>query len=107
MSKKMKIALTCIGILIENEENEKRDYSRKKYAVHPMFQNRDEYGYYKVTFPIIKLDDIKFREFCRFNATQFEELLFNVASILKRQTFLREPVSPEERLLITLRYINI
>ena len=101
VKKKAKIALACIAILLDDEE--KKNYSRKRYAVHPILQNREAHGYYNITFPIIKLDDIKFREFCRFNATQFEELLYNVGPILNKQTFLREPITSEQRLLITLR----
>ncbi|XP_029674117.1 uncharacterized protein LOC115242168 [Formica exsecta] len=39
-------------------------------------------------------------------ATQFEELLHLVAPSITKQTVIREPLSPAERLSITLRYLS-
>ncbi|XP_011701560.1 PREDICTED: uncharacterized protein LOC105458158, partial [Wasmannia auropunctata] len=39
-------------------------------------------------------------------ATQFEELLYLVAPAITKQTLIREPLPPAERLSITLRYLS-
>ncbi|KYN21132.1 hypothetical protein ALC57_06524 [Trachymyrmex cornetzi] len=83
----------------------KRRYSKKKFWVAPLFKNRDKYGFYKATLPYLRLKDARFFNYFRMSSTQLEELLQIVRPKLHKQTFLREPISVEERLCLTLRYL--
>ena len=47
----------------------------------------------------------RFRQFFRVTPEQFDELLSKIRPRLERQDLCRTPVSPEERLAITLRYL--
>lgn len=45
-----------------------------------------------------------FRNYCRMSATLFEELCTLIAPKIRKQILCREPIPPDQRLLLTLRY---
>lgn len=48
-------------------------------------------------------DNNLFMNYCRLSKTRFEELLTLIAPKIQKYPVCREPISPVERLLITLR----
>jgi len=90
--------------LLLADQTQKR-YSKKKFWVAPLFQNRNEHGFYKAILPYIRLESARFINYFRMSSTQLEDLLQIVAPKLQKQTFMREPVSAEERLCLTLRFV--
>jgi len=84
--------------------NTKEIYSKKKFWVAPLFQNHDEYGFYKATLLHIRLESARFLNYFRMSSTQLEDLLQIVAPKLHKQIFIREP-NAEERLCLTLRFV--
>ncbi|XP_011269237.2 uncharacterized protein LOC105259170 [Camponotus floridanus] len=93
------IAAICINECI----NLKKKYKKKRFWIDPLFEKRREHGFYYASVP--RLTPEKFRNYYRMTATQFEELLYLVAPAVTKQTVIREPLPPAERLSITLRYL--
>lgn len=80
--------------------------NRKRRAVHLMYKNRSEEGTFNnlITRHLID-DEEKFRSFFRLNRNQFNYVLQAIKeNITKKPTsFVRRPISPEEKLAVTLR----
>lgn len=87
-------------------ENKKRKYRKKKYWVAEIFENRAVHGFYHAIFPILRLDDSRFINYCRMSAIEFEELCL-VGSMISKQYVVRDPISAPERLALTLRFVYI
>ncbi|XP_018317135.1 uncharacterized protein [Mycetomoellerius zeteki] len=88
------------------QENEKRSYKKKQYWVAPYLKDRPEHSFYHVSIPKLTIEDgVRFHNYFRMSATQMEELLLIVGPLLIKETVIREPIQPKERLAITLRYL--
>ncbi|XP_024870596.1 uncharacterized protein LOC112453845 [Temnothorax curvispinosus] len=70
-----------------------------------MLQRRKTYGFYHAIFPIIILEESRFRNYFRMSPTQFENLLCLVTPFITKQMVIREPISAAERLSLTLRFL--
>jgi len=81
----------------------KKKYKKKRFWIDPFFEIRHEYGFYYASVP--RLTPEKFRNCYRMTATQFEELLNLVTPIITKQTVIRKPLPPAERLSIMLRFV--
>jgi hypothetical protein len=81
----------------------KKVYKKKQHWVAPLFQERFRHGFYHALLPKLKLEDIRFHNYFRMSATQLEVLLSIVGPRLQKQNFIREAITPAERLLVTLR----
>lgn len=68
-----------------------------------IYKQRRRKGFYYLVFPMLKLDDLRFKNYFRMNYTQFEELLALIAPRISRQYAIREPIETEQRLIICLR----
>eukprot|EP00112_Aurelia_sp_Birch-Aquarium-sp1_P001674 Seg1181.5 transcript_id=Seg1181.5/GoldUCD/mRNA.D3Y31 product="Protein ANTAGONIST OF LIKE HETEROCHROMATIN PROTEIN 1" protein_id=Seg1181.5/GoldUCD/D3Y31 len=80
----------------------------RRFWVRKIFAERKEKGEYYTLVRDLRLHDqeIFFRYF-RMSPTTYEKLLGYVGADLKKVTTkMREPVGPDERLLITLRYLT-
>jgi hypothetical protein len=68
--------------------------------VHPINQKRNLTGF----IAELRLDPAKFYNYCRMTMSTFDYILCEIqGKILKQNTKWREAITPEERLLITLR----
>lgn len=97
--------VVCVTIINELEKMKTRQYSKKRYWVAPIFEDRKLHGFYHAIFPNIILEDSTFKNYFRMSATQFEDLLQIVGPHLNKQTCFREPISAPECLCLTLRYL--
>ncbi|XP_011705567.1 PREDICTED: uncharacterized protein LOC105460769, partial [Wasmannia auropunctata] len=86
-------------------DRKKRKYKNRKYWVSNFLTQRDTNGAYNVTIPALLRDSDLFVNYCRLTRTQFEQLLVLIAPKIKKKMFLREPIEPAQRLLLTLRYL--
>lgn len=102
---KAALAAICINIIKVKNQN-KRNYRKKRYWVEAMLKERNTYGFYHAIFPVITLEQSRFRNYFRMSSTQFENLLCLVAPFITKQTVIREPISAGERLSLTLRLVN-
>ena len=72
--------------------------------VHPLNEERTEKGEFYTHYTDHRKFDDRFFELYRMTVGQFDELLYRVGPrILKQETNFRRPLSPEERLAITIR----
>lgn len=90
------------AFLLSNQE--KREYTKKKYQVAPIFRKRNIHGFFKTVFPILHMEDLRFYNYLRMSATQLETLTMLIGHDLYKLHHLREPIKVTERIVITLRY---
>jgi len=93
------------AVIAAIEENKRRKYRKKKYWIAEIFENREIHGFYHAIFPILRLEDLRFINYCRMSATEFEKLLCLVGPTISKQYVVRDPISAPERLVLTLRFV--
>lgn len=80
----------------------KKKTSKRKYWVRPMLLERKEKGHFHTLFQFMKNHDHEqFFKFTRMSVSQIEKLLEILREPLTKRS-IREPLSPEHRLCITL-----
>ncbi|KAH7662557.1 hypothetical protein AAVH_43481 [Aphelenchoides avenae] len=77
---------------------------KKKRGVHHIRELRRERGAFNTLWPELKNVPVEFKKYIRMSLSAFEKLLELVKPSLVRNS-VREPVSPEQRLVVTLRYL--
>ncbi|XP_032688981.1 protein ALP1-like [Odontomachus brunneus] len=97
--------IAAVAAVIHHVQSKKRKYLKKKFWIAPIFKNRKKNSFYFASVPKLKLEDLRFRNYFRMSATQFEELLQIVGTNLQKQNVVRESISSSERLALTLRYM--
>ncbi|KYN19347.1 hypothetical protein ALC57_08320, partial [Trachymyrmex cornetzi] len=100
-SKQVLVALS----INELQKKGKKNYRKKRYWEHPIFKERYNHGFYHEIFPVITLEETRFRNYFRMTPTQFEDLLSLVAPFITKQTVIREPISAAEQLYLTLKFL--
>lgn len=96
--------MLCIATILIHK---KRKNKKKRYWVSNFLSQREAYGAYYATLPTLLRNPNLFVNYCRMSAMLFEELLTLIAPKIRKQTLCREPISPDQRLLLTLRYFYI
>jgi len=91
--------LLVITLLI----SKKRKYKKKRFWTSDFINQRKTHGAYYTTVPTLLRHSDLFTNYCRMSKTQFEDLLTLIAPKIIKQTFIRESISPDQRLLLTLR----
>ncbi|CAH2018118.1 unnamed protein product [Acanthoscelides obtectus] len=84
-----------------------QETKKKRHWVHPLWQKNKKFGIFNVYKKDLNLDDQKFKLFYRMKKETFSKLLTKLRPMLQKNTNFRKCVSPEESVLITLRYIII
>lgn len=92
-----------IACLIDECTKFKKKSKKKRFWIDPLFEGRRQHEFYYASVP--RLTSEKFQNYYRLTATQFEELLYLVAPVITKQTVIREPLPPAERLSIILRFV--
>ena len=79
---------------------------QRKFWVRPIFKERKLKGEFLTLIQDLKLFDSEyfFKQF-RMTPTKLEELLSWVAPKIEKSSVRREPIGPEQRLCVTLRYL--
>ncbi|KYN22457.1 hypothetical protein ALC57_05142 [Trachymyrmex cornetzi] len=93
--------LLIVALLI----SKKRNYRKKRFWTSQFLSQRKTHGAYYTTIPTLLRNADLFSNYCRMSKTQFEDLLTLIGSQITKQTFIREPISPDQRLFLTLRYL--
>ncbi|XP_071628812.1 uncharacterized protein [Temnothorax longispinosus] len=83
----------------------RKRYTKKKHWVAPIFQERKVHGFFHAVLPKLILEDLRFHNYIRMSATQFENLTLLIGADIFKQHHIREPIDVAERLLMTLRYL--
>jgi hypothetical protein len=83
----------------------RRAKKNKRLWVHSVNTTRKVHGEFHHLVQELRLDDARFYQYFRMNRGTFDILLQRVESrITKKTTNYREPVSPAQRLAVTLRW---
>jgi len=97
-----------INLLLEEIEDEEIIIDQViTKEVHDMFQSRKKEGFFSILIEKhLFSDEKKFREFFRLSWEQFNYILNLIEDDIKsnRTNRVREPISPAEKLAVTLRY---
>ena len=102
--RKKKICALALLVMLDKVENED---TGRRFWVRKIFQERKKYGLYHILTDELRLFDKEyFFRFVRMTPQRFEHLLSLVGPHLQRTTTkMREPISPAERLVLTLRFL--
>ena len=104
--RKKKICALALLVMLDKVENED---TGRRFWVRKIFQERKKYGLYHILTDELRLFDKEyFFRFVRMTPQRFEQLLSLVGPHLQRTTTkMREPISPAERLVLTLRFLAL
>ena len=102
--RKKKICALALLVMLDKVENK---HKGRRFWVRKIFQERKKYGLYHILTDELRLFDKEyFFRFVRMTPQRFEHLLSLVGPHLQRTTTkMREPISPAERLVLTLRFL--
>lgn len=104
---KKRLALLALLRLRKKRKFNKQP-STRRYWVHPMLEVRYVEGAFYTTFNKLLEDEIKFFNYFRMSFGTFNNILDQIANLIRRQdTQLRLCVPPKEMLVITIRYETI
>lgn len=84
----------------------RRRRKQRRMWVHPIVDSRPEKGHFYNLFSELREDEEKFFNFTRMSTATFDALLMSIREkITKKDTRMRKCIPPEEKLVITLRYV--
>lgn len=90
--------------LIDNPRLRRLVLKRKRCAVHELNQDRAIYGEFHHLYKGLRRNPERFFEFLRMSVETFDYILGRVKHRLKKKvTNFKKPISPAERLYVTLR----
>lgn len=94
--------IACVWLLYRRYK--RRRQRQREYWVHPILRDRLTHGSFVTLYPKLRQYGPKFFNYFRMSVKSFDELLSIIkADITGNSTILRDAVSPEEKLVITLR----
>lgn len=84
---------------VANEVEEKK----RKVWVSPLCKLRPLHGFYEAIFTTLQTMDVEFLNYFRIDVQKFESLLAMIGPKITKKNSVRQSVSAEERLCLTLR----
>lgn len=98
------LAFFCLLLEEEQHRQEIRQKRKRKIWIHPICSKRKIFGEYYHLFPDLLADKTKFWGYFRMTPDRYFQLLEIIKEDLhKKTTTFREPIGPEERLVVCLR----
>lgn len=99
-----KKSVTALCLLLANRHRRRRKRQSREWWIHPILSDRSTKGKFVLLHNQLKQHPDKFFEYYRMSVNSFEVLLSLIQSdICKENTMMRECVSAEEKLAVTLR----
>ncbi|XP_073427866.1 uncharacterized protein [Dendrobates tinctorius] len=100
------IALSQAYAFCCQQERERERRQRRRFWRHPIIELRPSRGAYHTLYSELQENPEKFAGYTRMSQESFLDLLgMGEGNIRKRDTQLRRAIPPEERLLVTLRFL--
>lgn len=91
----------CLSVLLVRRRRRKRV---RRFWIHPIISERLHKGKFCLLHEQLKIYPEKFFEYYRMSIDSFTNLHFMIKPrLLKKATNMRQPISPEEKLAVTLR----
>ncbi|XP_075199541.1 uncharacterized protein LOC142302370 [Anomaloglossus baeobatrachus] len=82
------------------------EMSQRRMWVHPIVQMRQTHGHFHCLYGELRRYPAKFQAYCRLTVDMFDTILDTLRPHLQLQdTSMRQCISPEQRLLVTLRFL--
>ncbi|XP_069583661.1 uncharacterized protein [Ranitomeya imitator] len=103
----IKLFLACAFAWEQDRNRERlRRRRRRRFWRHPFIELRERRGAYYTLYGELNANPEKFQEYTRMSQVSFRDLLARFQGTIRRQdTKLRRAIPPEERLLVTLRFL--
>ncbi|XP_073446473.1 uncharacterized protein [Dendrobates tinctorius] len=90
----------------QRERERQRRRQQRRLWIHPIVELRESRGAYHTLYSELQTNPEKFMDYTRMSQQIFMYLLGHVQDAIRRQdTQLRRAIPPEERLLVTLRFL--
>ncbi|XP_073421558.1 uncharacterized protein [Dendrobates tinctorius] len=90
----------------QRERERHQRWQRRRFWRHPIIEVRESRGAYHTLYTELQVNPQKFGDYIRMSQESFMDLLGMVEGIIRRRdTQLRRAIPPEERLLVTLRFL--
>ena len=106
LRKRRKKLVLMLLLMLESDQPK---HKRRKHSIwmKPWFQKRHQMSAYNNILKEFRLKDAEnYRRYLRMNVETYEYILNAVRPLItKKKTKFREPISPEERLVVTLRFL--
>ena len=98
--------VAVIALLLDDDDEEKEDLPKRSQWVRPWMSRRKTDVAFHTIFQELKQEDAEgFRGYIRLDTKSFEKCVnFPKASLLWKDTNMRECIKPEEMCCVTLRY---
>lgn len=94
--------LACVWLLYRRYIAKRR--RQRRWWVHPVIDDRLTQGFFASVYPKLREHPPKFFNYFRMSITAFDELLTLVNDyLLPCENVVRDGISPEEKLTVTLR----
>lgn len=94
--------VTCLWLLYRRYKARRR--RQRRWWVHPVIDDRLTIGSFVTLYPKLREHPNKFFNYFRMSVTSFDELLSLVKDdLLPCEYLVRDAISPEEKLAVTLR----
>ena len=108
VNKRLLLQRLLLIALLRKRIQRRQQKCRKRFWVRRLFEERDEKGEFNLLVKDMRLFDHEYFFQCfRMTPTTFEKLLCWVGPYMKKQsTKMRDPISENERLSTTLRFMS-
>lgn len=82
---------------------------KKRVGVHKINRGRRQFGEYHHLFPQLKLNSKRFFQYMRMELETFDYILGKIDHKITKSwcNFHSQPIFPEERLVVSLRYVSV
>ncbi|XP_045482780.1 putative nuclease HARBI1 [Harmonia axyridis] len=102
MPNQMSVRVAAVYLLWKKKRQQQR---RKRLQGNPLISQRLLVGAFVTLFNQLRDDETKFFNYFRMSSRTFDELLAKLHDKLLRCSYRRLPISPAERLMVTLRFL--
>ncbi|CAI6362415.1 unnamed protein product [Macrosiphum euphorbiae] len=98
------ITVDRLLVLLDNPILRKKLLEKKRVGVHPIDRRRKIYGEFHHLFFDLKKSPTRFFEYLRMSIETYDFILTKICHrIRKKTTNFKKPISPAERLYVTIR----
>ncbi|XP_063842378.1 uncharacterized protein LOC135090053 [Scylla paramamosain] len=96
--------VACVWLL--HRRLKRRKQRQRQHWIHPILHDRLTHGLFTTLYPTLREHEPKFFNYCRMSVKSFDDLLELIKEdISSTNTMMRDSICPEEKLVITLRYL--
>lgn len=98
------ITVERLSLILDNPFLRNKMLKKKRVGVHPINRTRKMYGEFHHLYADLRKSPTKFFEYLRMSIGTYDFILKRIGKrIQKKKTNFKKPISPAERLYVTLR----